>query len=43
MNVGGAHEAEAGVVGLGEDGVLRFKDEFGEDDLVSAFVNLEVD
>ncbi len=35
-----AYEAETRIVGLGENGMLRFEDEFGEDYLVSAFVDL---
>ena len=35
-----SYETETGVIGLGQDGMLGFEDELGEEDLVFAFVNL---
>ena len=37
---GNTYEAQARVVGLGENRMLRLEDELGEEDLVLAFVDL---
>jgi len=34
------YQSQTGIVGLGEDGVLGFEDELGEQNLVLAFVDL---